>query len=215
MALTISDIKAKTQASFSRPNLFKVNIMLKEGWEADDPNQTWSATDKELLNLNCYNAQIPGISIATTDKDLGYRSVAYQKLYDDVILSFFCSEDLKELEIMQKWLERISNPVTNRLGYYESYISTIDIIDLSRHDKKTLTTTLKEAYPKKIDPIQLDYGTNNDVMRMTVNFTYRYFTQVWGDVEKSAGPLYAHNVKTEENKRDPMWEINNQSWKYR
>ena len=176
MALSITDIKAKTQASFARPNLFKVSIGLKPGWEPKNPN-------KDLLNLNCYNAQIPGISIATTDKDLGYRSVGYQKLYDDVILSFFCSEDLSELEIMQKWLERISNPVTNRLGYYDDYRTTIDIIDLSRHNKKTLTTTLHEAYPKKIDPMQLDYGSN-DIMRMTVNFTYRYFSQVWGDVEK-------------------------------
>ena len=35
--------------------------------------------------------------------------------------------------------------------------------------------------------MQLDYGSN-DIMRMTVNFTYRYFSQVWGDVEKTGGP---------------------------
>ena len=201
MALTISDIKAKTKASFARPNIFTVRITLK------------TTEDPQLLNLNCYNAQIPGISIATTDKDLGYRSVGYQKLYDDVLLSFYCSEDLSELKTMQKWLERISNPVNNRIGYYDDYRSTIEIIDISRQGKKTLTTTLHEAYPKKIDPIQLDYGST-DIMRMTVNFTYRYFTQVWGDKETTAGPMYAHNVMTKENKVDPMWEINNQSWKY-
>ena len=86
---------------------------------------------------------------------------------------------------MQKWLEKISNPVNNRIGYYDDYKSKIDIIDISRQNKKTLTTTLHEAYPKKIDPIQLDYGTT-DIMRMTVNFTYRHFTQVWGDKEKTA-----------------------------
>ena len=180
MALTISDIKAKTKASFARPNIFTVRITLK------------TKEDPQLLNLNCYNAQIPGISIATTDKDLGYRSVGYQKLYDDVLLSFYCSEDLSELKTMQKWLERISNPVNNRIGYYDDYRSTIEIIDISRQGKKTLTTTLHEAYPKKIDPIQLDYGST-DIMRMTVNFTYRYFTQVWGDKETTAvgkqGPI--------------------------
>ena len=201
MALTISDILAKTKSSFARPNIFTVRITLK------------TKEDPQLLNLNCYNAQIPGLTIATTEKDLGYRSVAYQKLYDDVLFSFYCGENLKELEIMQKWLERISNPVDNRLGYYDDYRSTVDIIHISRESKRTLTTTLHEAYPKKIDPIQLDYGST-DIMRMTVSFTYRYYTQVWGDKETTAGPMYAHNVMTEENKADPMWEIRNQGWKY-
>ena len=201
MALTISDIKAKTKASFARPSLFTVRITLK------------TDHDPTVLNLNCYNAQIPGLTIATTDKDLGYRGIAYQKIYDDVLLSFYCSEDLSELEIMQKWMERISNPLTNRIGFYDDYRSTIDIIHMGRQGKRTLTTTLREAYPKKVDPMQLDYGST-DVMRMTVNFTYRYFTQVWGDVEKTGGPLYAHNVMSEENKADPMWEIRKQGWKY-
>lgn len=207
MALTISDIKAKTKASFARPNIFTVRITLK------------TKEDPQLLNLNCYNAQIPGISIATTDKDLGFRSVGYQKLYDDVLLSFYLRENLKELEIMNKWLEIISNPVNNRMGFYDDYKSTIDIIHLSRDSKRTLTTTLKEAYPKKIDPIQLDYGST-DIMRMTVNFTYRHFTQVWGDVEKTAvggGDNQTrawHNVMTEKNKVDPMWEIRNQRDKF-
>ncbi len=40
-------------------------------------------------------------------------------------------------------------------------------------------------------------------------------TQVWGDKEKTAGLVFAHNVMTEKNKVDPMWEIRNQGWKFR
>ena len=133
MALTISDIKARTTASFARSSLFKVLITIP----GVDSNKT------KVLTLNCYNAQIPGISIATTDKDIGYRSLAYQKLYDDVLLSFYCSEDLSELKIMQDWLKLISNPTNNRLGYYEDYASTIDIIHLSRSKKKMQTIIIK------------------------------------------------------------------------
>ena len=35
--------------------------------------------------------------------------------------------------------------------------------------------TLLEAYPKQIDPIQLDYGTNDTIMSMNVTLTYRTF----------------------------------------
>ena len=125
MALTISDIKARTMASFARPNLFKVHIS-KFGSIGNV---------KPSINLNCYNAQIPGLSIATTDKDLGYRSVAYQKLYDDVLLSFYCSENLWELALMQTWMEEISNPKNNRLGYYEDLDEYVDfLLDVHLHD---------------------------------------------------------------------------------
>ena len=36
--------------------------------------------------------------------------------------------------------------------------------------------------------MQLDYSSQ-DIMRMTVSFTYRHFTQVWGDKEKTAEGL--------------------------
>ena len=176
--VSISEFKSRTIASFARPSLFLVNITSPPGLgmkKAMDPTH-------QVINLNCYNAQIPGVSLATTDKDIGYRSVAYQKLYDDVLLSFYCREDFSELEFMQDWINLISSPVTNRFEYYTNYVSTIDIIHISKTNDKTLTTTLHEAYPKKVDPMQLDYGSN-DIMRMTVNFTYRHFTQKWGEEE--------------------------------
>jgi len=176
--VSISEFKSRTIASFARPSLFLVNITPPPGLgmkKAMDPTH-------QVINLNCYNAQIPGISLATTDKDIGYRSVAYQKLYDDALLSFYCREDYSELEFMHNWINLISNPINNRFEFYTKYISTIHIINISRDNSKTLTTTLHEAYPKKIDPMQLDYGSN-DIMRMTVNFTYRHFTQKWGEEE--------------------------------
>jgi len=190
MAVTMDNIISQIGASFARPSLFRVEI---------GPSDKLIAGSREL-SLNCYNALIPGLSIATTDKDIGFRSVAYQKLYDDVLLSFYCSEDLSELEYMQDWMKIISNPDTNRIGYYDDYVATIQIIHLSKEEgslgnvegfseikdnKKTLTTTLFEAYPKKIDPIQLDYASN-DIMRLTVSFTYRYYTQTWGNKESSS-----------------------------
>jgi len=218
MAVTISNIIAQTKASFARPSLFRVEIAVAT------PSQVGDIGLKKL-SLNCYNALIPGLSIATTDKDVGFRSVAYQKLYDDVLLSFYCSEDLSELKYMQDWMEKISNPINNRLGYYDSYVSTIHIIHLSKayktktldktyvnnnrnepkkwdaaedSNKKTLTTTLIEAYPKKIDPIQLDYASN-DIMRLTVSFTYRYYKQIWGDKEISSSGTFARRSDSKDN----------------
>ena len=102
--VSLSEFKSRTIAAFARPSIYEVRIQLP--WDSQ-------VEENRVLSLNCYNAQIPGISLATTDKDIGYRSVAYQKLYDDVLLSFYCREDFSELEFMQKWMNLISSTVTN------------------------------------------------------------------------------------------------------
>ena len=210
--MNLSQVKANILDGFARPNLFRVTI--------GDVNSSY----QPQFRINCYQAQIPGSNIATTDKDLGFRSAAYHKLYADIILGFYCSEDMKELEFFQGWIDRIIDPVTNRKGYYSDeigaignvdrgYTSTITIEHLSRlsskggehnlgltapklgatpiireeelYEKKgmsydtdnipTIKWELFEAYPKQIDPIQLDYGTNDTIMSMNVTLTYRHF----------------------------------------
>jgi len=208
--MNLSQVKANIMNGFARPNLFRVTI--GEVQTAYQPQ----------FRINCYQAQIPGSNIATTDKDLGFRSAAYHKLYADIILGFYCSENMQELQFFQEWIDRIVDPVTNRKGYYSNdvsnpeergYTSTITIEHLSRlsskggdydlggetpklgstpkireqelyekkgisYDKKNIVTArwkLLEAYPKQVDPIQLDYGTNDTVMSMNVTLTYRHF----------------------------------------
>ena len=207
--MNLSQVKANILNGFARPNMFRVII-----------GDVESAYQPQF-RINCYQAQIPGSNIATTEKDTGFRSAAYHKLYADIILGFYCSENMQELEFFQGWIDRIVNPKTNRKGYYghdltnplsKGYTSTILVEHLSRlsskggevktqtapklgakpiireqelyekkgisYDKKNIVTArwkLLEAYPKQIDPIQLDYGTNDTVMSMNVTLTYRNF----------------------------------------
>ena len=210
--MNLSQVKANILDGFARPNLFRVTI--------GDIQSAYQPS----FRINCYQAQIPGSNIATTDKDTGFRSAAYHKLYADIILGFYCSENMQELEFFQGWIDRIVDPITNRKGYYGDnigaggdveygYTSTVTIEHLSRlsskggkhnleqtapklgerpiirekelyekkgmsYDTENIVTRkweLFEAYPKQIDPIQLDYGTNDTVMSMNVTLTYRHF----------------------------------------
>ena len=81
---TIHQFQAQMSKGFARPNLFKVEI-------------SEVATDVQYkYQMRCFQAQIPGHNIATTDKDIGFRSIAYQKIFSDVILGFYVSGDLAE-----------------------------------------------------------------------------------------------------------------------
>jgi len=181
--MNISDIKAQMKTGFARPNLFRVT-MGKIG-----------ASKQEKMIINCFQAQIPGTNILTTDRDIGLRQMSYQRAYADMMIGFYCSGDMLELAMFEEWMGLIVNPKNNHMGYYEDYTSSIVIEQLSREaetdtpnrDKFGFTQTipptnkvvgrwtLDEAFPKQVDPIQLDYGTNDIYMMVTVTITYRKF----------------------------------------
>jgi len=204
---TIMDFKSQFSKGFARPNLFRVNI------------STVKASEQFKYEMGCFQAQIPGHNIATTDKDTGKRSVAYQKIYSDVILGFYVSADLTELKFWQAWIDRIVRPDPNRHNYYNNYIGQIKITQVNRYGHDVATWTLHDAYPKQVDPIQLDYGTNDAVMTCNTTITYRHFTVEWHVLVKDdpkTGALYTHNVKSDMNKNDIMLEIidKQESWKF-
>ncbi len=203
---TIMDFKATMSKGFARPNLFKVEI------------SKIKADKQPLYQMSCFQAQIPGHNIATTDKDIGFRSIAYQKIFSDVILGFYVDADLNQLKFWQDWIDTIINKRTNHHNYYNKYVGTVKVTQQNRSGVDVATWTLHDAYPKQVDPIQLDYGTNDAVMTCNATITYRYFDVVWHTVAKKetkeAPAIYAHNVRTDLNKTNPMTEIQKEGWKF-
>jgi len=224
MAKGIGQFKAQTLANFASPNLFRVEIT------SNNPLGTNSRI-RERLSLVCHNAQIPGLTMVATDKDLTYRSNVRQKTYDDITLAFHCNDDMLELKYFQDWMENMVDPSTNRVGFYNNYIGTITVHKLSKQLNKnnttdenatTLVTVINEAYPKRIEPLALDYS-GTGVMSLSVNFSYRNYHQKWVSLKAAESPeirgepIAARSVDTEANKRNPMTEIldKTQNFKFR
>ena len=177
--MSISTFQAN-MGNLARPNLFKVHIFTNG---VKSPSMDF----KKGLVMKCHTASIPGLTIATTDNDAVYRGLAYQKLYEDITLSFYCSEEMRELEFLQNWMKLMVKPKNNRVGYYNDYIGNIDIIKLDRQQKPVMTTHLIDAYPKGISAMELGYGSNNEVMSVSATITYRYYTQVFGEKQEPVG----------------------------
>ena len=198
---TIMDFKATMSKGFARPNLFKVAISKVQ------------TSKQPLYQMSCFQAQIPGHNIATTDKDIGFRSIAYQKIFSDVILGFYVDGDLSQLKFWQEWIDKIINKTTNHHRYYDEYTGVVTITQENRKGNKVATWTLHDAYPKQIDPIQLDYGTNDAVMTCNATITYRHFTVDWktaADVNEKGEVSYAEPNTSDMNQTNIMSTIEKQ-----
>jgi len=127
--------------------------------------------------LFCDQIQLPGVNYSTTqNRTFGeFRETPYEKLYDNLTMSFYVDNDMKVKGLFDDWIGSIQDPITRKFSYYNDYISnmTIEIQDLQ--SKTRYEMTLWECYPKNISSIQLDYA-NKDFMKMTVSMQYKYWT---------------------------------------
>ena len=180
----LDDFKSR-MTSFARPNLFEVVINPKGSLNSSLVSIPSSLNRR--LTFGCYSASIPGMSTAATEKDEHYRSIAYQKIYEDVNLGFYVHGDMKEIEVFQDWMKLMIRPHDNHVGFYDDYTSTIEIKSLNRQQDIVLTTTLYDAYPKSLAAVALEYGTNDDVMKIEVGITYRNYIQKFGGRQETVG----------------------------
>ena len=127
--------------------------------------------------LFCDQIQLPGVNYSTVqNRTFGeFRETPYEKLFDNLSMSFYVDNDMKVKSLFDDWVSIIQNPRTRTFSYYNDYISkmTIEVQDLQ--NKTRYEMTLWECYPKNIGSIQLDYA-NKDFMKMQVTMQYKYWT---------------------------------------
>ena len=197
----ISNFKANNSGLFARPNHFEVQFV---GPHSD-------ANTERGLMINCNTTNVPGLTMVAGDKDATYRSQVRQKVYDDVTFTFHVSDDYKELEYFQTWMNLMIDPITNRVGFYSDYVGEIIITNKSRTNTTALRTTLLDAYPKRIEPLAVDYSTNDAAMNLSVNVQYRTYKQEYFDpkaiveVEVEPTPKFTNLKKVR--KTEPLTEF--------
>jgi len=137
------------------------------------------------LTFRAESVALPGRSVATTDFfDAGpLRKMGYSAIYLETAINFILSERYNEKEYFEQWVDAIvgphrvqKNPGGNRFnaGYYDDYKGTIVIQNFSTTGQPTYKTTLIEAFPINISPVQLDWGAD-EISKLSVTFTYRYY----------------------------------------
>jgi hypothetical protein len=175
MALNIQRFMSNmSQKPSARSSHFDVIITSKIGGKSD-------------LTLRAENVSLPGRSVSTTDFfDVGPpRKMGYSAIYGESAISFILSDDYNEKEYFDKWTDVIVGPHRRRknsggdrfnAGYYDDYKGTVEIQNYSASGQPTYKTTLIEAWPMIISPVQLDWGSS-DFAKLNVTFTYRYYEQ--------------------------------------
>ena len=160
---------------YAVPNRFEVIIARPKG----------SAAVSRKVSMRCESINLPGRNLnSTTDTNIygPTREVVDGVTYaEDINMTFQASSGLEERVFFEEWQALAFGDYDGRngswnVGYYNDYISTVDIYVLDRQNQRRFGLKLHEAFPKTIAATELNQGTNNELIKLGVTFSFRYWT---------------------------------------
>jgi len=167
-------------ADFARPNRFEVLIFAPAGMT--------SAASNRKVSLRCESISLPGRNLNTTTDSNIYgptREVVNGVTYaEDITMTFLARSGLEERVFFEEWQALAFDERSWNVGYYNDYISTVDIYILDRQDHRRFGLKLHEAFPKTIGATELSQGANNELIKLAVTFSFRYWTTLDVNREK-------------------------------
>ena len=141
--------------------------------------------------MTCESINLPGRNLNTSEETNIYgptREVVDGVTYaDDITMTFQASSGLEERVFFEEWQELAFNKQTWNVGYYNDYVSTVEIYLMDRQDQRRYGIKLIEAFPKTIGPTELSHASNNEIIKIPVSFSFRYWETL--DVNRQPASL--------------------------
>lgn len=124
----------------------------------------------EALNLFCNTCSIPSRDIENLEWSYWgeTRKLGVNHQHQDVDLTYYMSEDMRERAFFENWQDLIFNSRTKQHGYYKDYTSRIDIIKYDAGwQKETAKYRLHEVYPTNVGANELSHETGLALLNVT------------------------------------------------
>jgi hypothetical protein len=145
-----------------------------------------SDLERDMM-FRCDTAELPGRTVTSAEyKIYGHiRKIPYGSLVGDITLEFLLSEDMREKEYFEKWVNTISG--TNSFGssngtynieYYDTITGVVNIRQYGEAGQLSSVHTLIEAYPVAINPVTMNWQ-GEDVAKLSVTMAYRDYKVVF------------------------------------
>lgn len=174
----VSSIK---NTGLAKSNYFEVLIPL--------PNKLiTNAQDIRTIQLFCEATQLPGISISTNQQRIfgEPRETPYEKLYENITLTFYVDANMAVKYFFDRWFNIIQDKDSRTFSYYNDYISpVVNIIVVDKKNAKKYAVNLYECYPKAMGAVTLDQS-NKEAMRVEISLNYKYWESVQYGTEAEA-----------------------------
>jgi len=139
----------------------------------------------EQLTYMCDAAEFPGRGFNVTETRYYGPSQAFPNntLYNPITLSFICRNDGTERRFFDDWMEEINPTTSFHFSYPDQYYAQVEVFQLSEVGASKTTPEviyawrLHKAWPTFVAPQAVTWA-DQDILRMQVTFTYKYWDRL-------------------------------------
>ena len=190
-----------TENGYAVPNRFEVIITPPKKMGATTVYNPSHGSDRghdvRSISLRCESVNLPGINLNTlTDSNIygPTREIVDGVTFaEDIAMVFQASAGLDERVFFEEWQKQAFDSTTWDIGYYHDYVSVIDLYLLNKNNERRFGLKLHEAFPKTIGPTALSQNANNEIIKISVNFSFRY----WETLDTNRVPSNTQNENIE------------------
>jgi len=157
-----------------------------------------NSTLSRYLALQCETAELPGKTLMTHEAKVygpTYK-VPYQSQYNEMTLTFLCTNEFWERKLFDRWIEAIMPSDTNNMRYAKDeatrYMTPIKVIQYDDFIKQIYAVELIDAFPIGISAQQLSWAEDG-FHRLSVQFAYQRYKPVYTgsyDIAAAAAALF-------------------------
>jgi hypothetical protein len=140
-----------------------------------------SATEAKLLQYTCENTSLPTRSIQASEKLIYGTSyqMPYKHAYGEISMTFYLTEDMQSKSFFDRWLDKIVDPNTGDIGYYEDYTCNITVGMYARSDDSPFGNTpkyevqLESAWPSIVAEVAMSHAAGGEIAKLPITFQYK------------------------------------------
>ena len=174
-----------------KPNMFVVDINFPAG--------AGEATDKDLFQLMCKSAALPGSNLGVIEVPFRGRTVkiAGDRTFDTWSATFFNDKNMQLRAFFEEWANELNSHEANTAPRFlpnnqdTGYMADLFVTQLEKDDKisgsAVRTYHLHHCFPTNVSQIDLAYDSNDQIEEFTVEWQYSFFTATKADSKTTAG----------------------------
>ena len=189
--LNIKDFRSEINNNgVLKPNRFLVNF--------NPPASLANRSTKEI-QLRCEAVQWPGVSFSTMDAPprAGYGAsevIPIAPIFEDITLTFIVDKNSDTHKFFFDWVNTVINLRSEgqsrfregafEVGYKDNYSTKINISvynetgTSNENGDSPMMATLYRAYPRALPGFELNWASNDEILKLNVQFTYTdYFIE--------------------------------------
>ena len=175
-----------------------VNKVIGNNKENDQAGLSSNPSISRYLALQCESAELPGKTLQTADVKIYGPTfkVPYQTAYNDLALTFICTNEFYERKLFDRWMEAIMPPDTNNLRYPKDnssrYMTNIKVIQYDELIKRIYSVEMIDAFPIGIASQPLSWAEEG-FHKLSVQFAYQRYRVIYNggyDLAQAAGAIF-------------------------